>query len=134
MPARPGAVEDEATTPPRPLGRTLSSAEFWALMERWHVPDAMALELIEFPGKIGASGKRPRFRFVTSQRRITAYLAELDSALVAAGHDPAWLHRKNRAAPFQGRTPLGLMVAGGKNGIGDVLRFLHAAVLRNSLR
>ena len=106
MPARPGAAEDEATMP-RPLGHTLSSAEFWALMERWRVPDATALELIEFPGKIGASGKRPRFRFVTSQRRITAYLAELDSALVAAEHDTAWLHRKNRAAPFQGRTPLG---------------------------
>lgn len=133
MPARPGAVENEATTP-HPLGRTLSSAEFWALMERWRVPDATALELIEFSGKIGASGKRPRFRFVTSQRRITAYLAELESALVAAGHDPTWLHRKNRAAPFQGRTPLGLMVAGGKNGIGEVLRFVHAAVLRKSLR
>jgi hypothetical protein len=133
VPARPGTVEDEAITP-RPLGRTLSSAEFWALMERWRVPDATTLELIECPGKLGALGKRPRFRFVTSQRRITAYLAELDSALVAAGHGPAWLRRKNWAAPFNGRTPLGLMVAGGKNGIGEVLRFVHAAVLRKSLR
>jgi hypothetical protein len=31
-------------------------------MERWRVPDAIALELIEYPGKLGASGKRPRFR------------------------------------------------------------------------
>ena len=125
-------MEDEATTP-RPLGRTLSSAEFWALMERWHAPDATALELIEFPGKIGASGKRPRFRFVTSQRRITAYLAELDSALVAAGHDQAWLHRRTR--PNRSRAaPLGSMASPPKSGIGDVLRFLHAAVLRKSLR
>ena len=40
-------------------------------MERWRIPDAMALELIEFPGKLGASGKRPRFRFTTRQQRIT---------------------------------------------------------------
>ena len=45
--------------PPGRLGRVLSSRQFWDLMERWHVPDATALELIEFPGKLGASGKRP---------------------------------------------------------------------------
>ena len=83
----------------RSLGRTLSTAEFWALMERWRVPDAMAWELIEFPGKIGASGKRPRFRFVTRQKWISSFSAELNSTLAAAGHDPAWLHRKNRAPP-----------------------------------
>jgi hypothetical protein len=38
-------------------------------MERWRIPGAMALELIEFPGKLGASGKRPRFRFTTRQQR-----------------------------------------------------------------
>jgi hypothetical protein len=46
-------------------------------MERWRIPDAMALELIEFPGKLGASGKRPRFRFTTRQQRITSYLPEI---------------------------------------------------------
>ena len=45
------------------MGRVLSSRQFWDLMERWRIPDATALELIEFPGKLGASGKRPRFRF-----------------------------------------------------------------------
>ena len=53
--------------------------------ECWHVPVATALELIEFPGKLGASGKRPRFRFTTRQRRITSYLSEIDAALAAAG-------------------------------------------------
>jgi hypothetical protein len=68
-------------------------------MERWRVPDATALELIEFPGKLGASGKRPGFRFTTRQQRITSYLPEIDAALAAAGKDQAWLHRK-----IQGRS------------------------------
>jgi hypothetical protein len=97
------------------------------------VPDAMALDLIEFPGKIGASGKRPRFRFVTRQQRITSFLVELNSALAAAGQDPTWLHRKNRAPPFNGRTPLSLMLSG-RSGLGDVLRFLQGVVLQRSLR
>jgi hypothetical protein len=69
-------------------------------MERWHVPDATALELIEFPGKLGKEGKRPRFRFTTRQLRITSYLPEIDAALPAAGKDQTWLHRKIRRSPF----------------------------------
>lgn len=41
----------EAEPPPKLPGRALSSAQFWALMERWKVPDVVALELIQFPGK-----------------------------------------------------------------------------------
>ena len=68
-------------------------------MKRWHIPDATALELIEFPGKLGMSGKRPRFRFTTRQQRITSYLPEIDAALVAAGKDQ--VPESGRA----GRTP-----------------------------
>jgi hypothetical protein len=86
-------------------------------MERWHVPDATALELIEFPGKLGASGKRPRFRFTTRQQRITSYLPEIDAALAAAGKDQAWLHRK-----IQGRPPLEHIVTHGMEGMAEVLQ------------
>ena len=88
------------------MGRVLSSRQFWDLMERWRIPDATALELIEFPGKLGASGKRPRFRFTTRQQRITSYLPEIDAALTPAGKDQAWLHRKIQGAPFSRRTPI----------------------------
>jgi hypothetical protein len=54
-------------------------------MERWRVPDATALELIEFPGKLGKEGMRPRFRFTTRQKRITSYLPEIDDAHAATG-------------------------------------------------
>ena len=73
----------------RSLGPVLSSRQIWDLMGRWHVPDAPALALIEYPGKLGASGKRPRFRFTTRQQRITSNLPEIDTALTAAGKEPA---------------------------------------------
>jgi hypothetical protein len=118
----------------RPLGRILSSRQFWDLMERWRVPDATALELVEFPGKLGASGKRPRFRFTTRQRRITSYLPEIDAALAAAGKDQAWLHRKAGGAPLSRRTPIEHMVAHGMDGMADVLQVLNRAAMRAALK
>lgn len=68
------------TLPPRVSG-TMSSREFWELVDRLHIPDAEALELIEYTGKIGGSGKRPRFRLSTRQTRVAAYLPEIAVAL-----------------------------------------------------
>ncbi len=115
------------------MGRSLSSRQFWDLMEYWRVPNVTALELIEFPGKLGASGKRPRFRFTTRQRRITSYLPEIDAALAAAGKDQAWLHRMAPGTPFTLRTPIEHMVAHGMDGMADVLRFLNRASMRAAL-
>jgi hypothetical protein len=72
---------NEAT--PRSLSRILSSRQFWDHMEKWRIPGASSLELIEFAGKLGKNGKRPRFRFTTRQQRITSYLPEIDAALAA---------------------------------------------------
>lgn len=122
-------------TDPRPKspGRALSSAQFWALMERWKVPDAVALELIQFPGKIGKSGKRPRFRFTTKQGRLTSYMAEIDAAMTATKRDPTWLHRKSRSAPLSGKTPIDHMVEQGEVGMADVLRELNRGALKAAL-
>ena len=127
------AADAAEYAPPRPLGRILSSRQFWDLMERWHIPDATALELIEFPGKLGASGKRPRFRFTTRQQRITSYLPEIDAALSAAGKDQTWLRRKIQRSPFSRRTPIEYMVAHGMDGMADVLQLLNRAVMQAAL-
>ena len=103
-------------------------------MERWKIPDATALELIEFPGKLGKEGKRPRFRFTTRQQRITSYLPEIDAALAAAGKEIAWLHRRIAAAPFSRRSPLDHMVAHGMAGMADVLQLLNRTALRVAAR
>ena len=46
-----------------------SSATFWLLMERWHVPDDQALKLIGFEGK-----PRKRFKFTPEQARTLSAL------------------------------------------------------------
>ena len=118
---------------PRPLGRVLSPRQFWDIMERWHIPDAIALELIEFPGKLGKEGKRPRFRFTTRQQRIASYLPEIDTVLAITGNDQTWLHRKIQGAPFFGRTPIEYIVARGMEGMADVLQALNRAAMQAAL-
>lgn len=103
-------------------------------MERWKVEDAAALELIGFAGKIGKSGKRPRFRFGPHHKRMTTFLAEIDTALQAMGQGASWLHKPGQSAPFTGKTPLALMVAGGMDGIEKTLEFLHRSVWRSALK
>ena len=133
-PARPNADQGESETSQRPLGRILSAQQFWDTMERWRVPDAMALELIEYPGKLGAAGKRPRFRFSTRQRRITSYLPDIDATLSAAGKDAPWLHHRIAAAPFSRRTPLEHILARGMAGMADLLQVLNRTAMRKALR
>lgn len=77
------------------------------------------------------SGKRPRFRLLSSQQRLTSYLTEVESALAAAGHGPDWLHRTSRA--FGGQSPLDLIVQGGTEGAAEVLRTLNRAALKKAL-
>ncbi len=96
--------------------------------------DAEALNLIEFPGKLGNSGKRPKFRLVTKQQRLLSYPAEVDGALLASGHDRAWLHRRVRGKPFSGRSPLSYMIEEGEPAVAEVLRHLNRAGLQASLR
>jgi len=129
--ARTSPEPREASPPP--LGRVLSSRQFWDILERWRVPDVIALELIEFPGKLGKEGKRPRFRFTTRQQRITSYLLEIDTALAAAGGDQTWLHRKIQGAPFSRRTPIEHIVARGMEGMADVLQALNRTAMKAAL-
>ncbi len=93
-----------------------------------------ALGLIDYPGKLSASGKRPRFHLTTGQTKLAAYLPEIEVALAAAGQPRTWLRRPIRTPPFAGRSPVKLMAERDGEGMGDVLQFLNRAVLRRSLR
>jgi hypothetical protein len=113
---------------------TMNTAKaFWTLMERWRVPDVQALELIAFWGRIGKSGRRPRFRLNTKQQRMLSYLTEIDAALNVAGEEAGWLHRKLRGKPLSGRSPLAYMTEGGQEAMADVLRVLTGSAIRASL-
>src|SRR3954467_2529985 len=100
-----------------------SSATFWILMQRWHVPDDQALKLIGFEGK-----PRKRFKLTPEQARTLSALLAVDSALELAGMDRAWLH--SRCSRLRRRTPLERIQAGAAD---EVLRVLTKQVLAASL-
>jgi hypothetical protein len=104
-----------------------SSATFWSLIDRWRVSDEQALELISYEGKLPTTGQRPRFRLSAAQARTVSTLFEIDSALTAAGIDPAWLHKPSEQMP---RSPLDLMRAGAMD---EVLHSLTQATLQASV-
>ena len=114
--------------------RTLTSRAFWQAVDRLQIADADALALIEYPGKVAASGKRPRFHLTTRQTKLAGFLPEIEAALAAAGQTLAWLRRPIRSAPFSGRTPIKLMAEQPGEGAAAVLQFLTRAALRKSLR
>jgi hypothetical protein len=45
------------------------------VVDRLHIADADALSLIDYPGKLSASGKRPRFHLTTRQTKPAAAAA-----------------------------------------------------------
>jgi hypothetical protein len=51
-----------------------SSSTFWSLIDRLHVPDDQALELVAYDGKLPTTGRRPRFKLSPEQERIVSTL------------------------------------------------------------
>jgi len=100
-----------------------SSATFWLLMQRWHVPDDQALKLIGFEGK-----PLKQFKFTPEQARTLSALLAIDSALELAGMDWAWLHA--RCSRLRRRTPLERTQAGAAD---EVLRALAKEALTASV-
>jgi hypothetical protein len=126
----------ESPAPSRAPSRASANTKaFWSLMERWGIPDATALELIGFAGKIGKSGKRPRFRLNTHQVELLEYLQELDrTAETAHGSASRWLNNRQRAAPMNGRTPVQTIVQDGATVISILLRNLNREAMRKALK
>ena len=126
----------DAPAPSRAPSRASANTKaFWTLMEEWGVPDEQALELIGFVGKIGKSGKRPRFRLSTSQVKTLEWLLEIDRAAGAThGNAGAWLRRRGRSAPMNGRTPMEAMMQDGEVAITAILQQLNCEVMRKALK
>lgn len=126
---RPGAAEVKAGAERLPV----TSVVFWSLMDRWGVPDEKALPLIDRPGGLTRSGKRPRFSLSTEQGRRLAYLLEIDANLQRTGEDAGgWIMRRNAARTFRGSSPLDYMTAHGLQGFAETLKFLNRRALERS--
>jgi len=122
--------DDEAS----PQRGGVTGAAFWALIDRWGIPDVQALKLIGHAGGQTRTGKRPRFRLSPEQAELLGYLREIDEQLVGVTGEDAgkWLMHSTAPA-FKGRTPLDHMIRGGRKGISDVLRFLMRKALEKSV-
>ncbi len=114
--------------------RSVTGAAFWALMDRWAVPDDVALRLIGGPAPT-RPGTRPRFRLRGAQVDTYELLRAIDRHLEDLhGTSRAWLSQPQREAPFARRTPLAAMAERGPEAVGEVLRALERDAFKASLR
>ena len=86
----------------------LTSARFWALMDRWNVPTDMALNLIGYEGRhLGEQG-RPEFQMSEEQARVLSCLLEIDLTLTVAGLRNR-LRGRSHSSAMEGACPLDTM-------------------------
>jgi hypothetical protein len=105
----------------------VTGAAFWALMDRWGIPDDQALRLIERPPS--ASGRRSQFALSTDQAEWLDQLREID--LYASGvyqKAGGWLTAKPKLSV---RWPVAACLhdPGRRDGIETVLRRVHLMAL-----
>jgi hypothetical protein len=88
--APPGrrATTPAPESPPAPHRSQATAKAFWALMDRWQVPDEKALRLLDHVGGLTAAGKRPRFAMTGDEAKRFAYLMEIDTALQRSSATP----------------------------------------------
>ena len=114
-----------------PARASLTSAAFWTLMDRWSVPDLVALEMIGHAGGLSKTGTRPRFKLANDEAERVRRLVEIDDALSALGLDAKdWLNKPVKAAPFKGATLISYLTHHGLDGARETSRY----ILRNGLR
>jgi hypothetical protein len=112
---------------------SVTGAAFWALMDRWGVPDDLALQLIAGPART-RTGKRPRFRLVGAQVETFSLLRAIDQHLIDLYRDPApFLSTPNKDKPFARKPPVAFMAAGGQQAVAEALRYLERQAFKTSL-
>lgn len=131
--ARPSQTPTDERDGAESPERSVTGAAFWALMDRWRVPDEPALRLISGPPS-KRPGARPRFRLRGVQLETYDLLRAIDRHLEDLfGLSRDWLARPVRQKPFAGRAPLVFMAEGGAAAVADTLRHLEREAFRASL-
>ncbi len=125
LPADAHAVAGRSPIEVSTSPNSTASAAFWAMMDRWHVGDLDALDLIGHAGGLTKKGTRPRFKLVGEEVAMFQGLREIESALGSLQLKPqAWLHQAVKAAPFGGATPIAYLTRQGRSGLRDAVRFI----------
>ena len=130
----PHEVEGRAAIEVKQGSSSMASTPFWALMDRWNIPDQAALDLIGHPGGLTKKGTRPRFKLAGEEAALLRSFQEIDAARGLLGLEPkTWLHQPIKAAPFDGATPADYLSSRRKQGVQDTLRFILQHGLRLSM-
>ena len=87
----------------------LTSARFWALMDRWNVPTDRALTLIGYEGRRLCEQSRPMFQMSEEQAKVLSCLLEIDLTLTVAGLRNDRLRGRSHSPAMKGACPLDAM-------------------------
>ncbi|WP_370765160.1 hypothetical protein, partial [Teichococcus vastitatis] len=133
-PAAPRPVRRQTKTEAPAARAGLTSGSFWALMDRWQVPDEPALALLGHAGGLTRKGTRPRFKLAPAEAEALQLMQGIDAGLSRLAQDPAqWLRQPLAAAPFTGARPLDWMLRHPGQGTRDLSQHLLQVALRASL-
>jgi hypothetical protein len=114
-----------------PARRSITSAAFWKLIDRWDVPDLDALDLIGRRGGLSKKGTRPRFKLNDEEEERVKLLFGIDQAISSLRLDPKnWMIKPIKAAPFEGAKPISYLTKYGTKGVIATSRYL----LKNGLQ
>ncbi len=126
----PQPVKRRSLIASSPNHKGITSATFWALMDRWQVSDLAALALIGHRGGLSKEGLRPRFKLVGEEAKMVYLAFEIDQTLRNIGLDPKmWVAKSIKATPFTDSTPVVYLAKNGVKGFQEVGRYL----LKNGL-
>ena len=87
----------------------LTSARFWALMDRWNVPTDRALNLIGYEGRRLCEQGRPMFQMSEEQAKVLSCLLEIDLTLTVAGLRNDRLRGRSHSPAMEGACQLDAM-------------------------
>jgi hypothetical protein len=114
---------------PEPLSENrrsvLTSARFWALMDRWNVPTDRALSLIGYEGRRLCEQDRPNFQMSEEQAKVLSCLLEIDLTLTVAGLRSDRSRGRGYSPAVEGACPLDAMGHCESSRIAEVLWSLN---------
>ncbi len=122
----------QARQSPDPVPETAALNAFFRIAEAWGLRVADQRKLLgEPPESTFYKWKRERYGALGNDtlERISYLLGiwkDLQILLPDAGHADAWVHRKNDALPFGGRSALERMLSGHVADLYEVRRYLDA--------
>jgi hypothetical protein len=108
-----------------------TSAEFWALADRWKLSDLEALALIGHTGGMTKKGTRPRFKVAGQEAKLFGQIREIDAALSPLiGDAAAWIRQSVKEVPFRGQIAVAYITRHGVDGAREVARIVLMTGLR----